>query len=93
MRGYTIEIFFILFLIVGSVFAVLHEFYMSWFRPSYFREYSSKRVKDWWPFAEFFGGYYASTSWLWIMRIATALCVPFLVLLIYKLVTGQVNLP
>jgi hypothetical protein len=93
MRESSFETFLILGLLVVSVYAVIHEFYMSWFRPSYFREYSSKRVKDWWPFATFYRHYYASTSWLWIVRITMTVFLPFLAILVYKLLYGQLSLP
>ncbi len=85
--------FLILFLILGSAAAVVYLFYLSWFRPLSFKRYYTSRVRDWWPFADYYRRYYASASWLWIVRIATTVCIPLIVLLIYKLVTRQMQLP
>ncbi len=89
----SIETLLILFLILGSAVAVVYLFYLSWFRPLSFKQYYVSRVRNWWPFADFYRRNYASASWLWIMRIATTICIPFIVVLIYELVTGQVQLP
>ncbi len=83
----------ILFLIAGCVLAMTYLFYMSWLKPLSFKQYYVSRVRDWWPFADYYRRYYASASWLWIIRIATSIVIPLLVLLIYRLVTGQVHLP
>ena len=78
----------ITFLILGSIWAIVYNFYMSWFRPSAFLDRASKGVKDWWPFADFFRSYYGSPWWLWITRIWATFFLGFLIYILYRVVFG-----
>jgi hypothetical protein len=47
--------------------------YLSWLHPEKFKNQEVKRVKDWWPFANYFRRYYASNEYLWAARIGPAI--------------------
>ncbi len=78
MKNLPFQTLIILFLLAGATLAIALEFYVSWFRPADFMERSKGRVKNWWPFARYFRTYYASSTWLWIIRIASAVALLFI---------------
>jgi len=52
--------------------------YMAWFHPARFKEQEANKVKDWWPFANYFRRYHGSDGYLWVARIG-----PIIFLLIF----------
>jgi len=52
--------------------------YLAWFHPARFKEREVNRVKDWWPFANYFRQYHGSNEYLWAARIG-----PIIFLLIF----------
>ena len=52
--------------------------YLAWFHPARFKEREMNRVKDWWPFANYFRRYHGSNEYLWAARIG-----PIIFLLIF----------
>lgn len=52
--------------------------YFAWFHPARFKEREVNRVKDWWPFANYFRRYHGSNEYLWAARIG-----PMIFLLIF----------
>ena len=52
--------------------------YLAWFHPAKFKEREVKKVKDWWPFANYFRQQYGSNEFLWVARIG-----PIMFLLIF----------
>ncbi len=67
MRNFSIETLIILLLIVGSILAVIFNFYIVWFKPSVFQARAVRAVKDWWLFADYF------QIILWLFLVALAL--------------------
>lgn len=43
--------------------------YLAWFQPAKFKEREVNKVKDWWPFANYFRRYHGSNEYLWAARI------------------------
>ena len=66
-----VPIIILLIFILTSIGAVIYTFYMSWFRPSDYMKQSVKGVTDGQPFANFYRSYYASSRWLWTMRLVS----------------------
>jgi hypothetical protein len=79
-------------LILGAIWATIYNFYMSWFNPLVFLERSTKGVKDWWPFATYFKGYYGSSKWLWITRAWSTFILLGILFLAYKFMLHQINI-
>ena len=52
--------------------------YLAWFHPTKFKEQEVNKVKDWWPFANYFRRYHVSDEYLWTARIG-----PMIFLLIF----------
>ena len=50
---------------------ILYLGYFAWFKPSVFKDKEVKKVKDWWPFANYFRSYHGSSEYLWAVRIMT----------------------
>jgi len=50
---------------------VIYTFYMTWFRPSDYLKQSSKMIGDSWPFADYYRSVYASSTYLWTMRLGS----------------------
>jgi len=86
VKNNIINTIFIFLVFVGPIWAMVYNFYMSWFEPSKFLERATKGVKDWWPFAEYFRSYYASSKWLWITRISSAFLLLVIIFLAYKVI-------
>ena len=55
--------------IVGFVITLVYYDYLVWFQPSKFKEVLTKSIKDWYPFADFWRGWFSSMLYLWIVRI------------------------
>jgi hypothetical protein len=63
--------------------------YLAWFHPAKFKEQEMNRVKDWWPFANYFRRSHGSNEHLWAARIGSALfLLIFLVLGVLALYSG-----
>jgi hypothetical protein len=70
--------------VIVPIGAITYIFYMTWFRPSYFREQLPKRIKGRGPIVDYFREWYASSEWLWINRLVSL----FFVLVIGFLIGG-----
>ncbi len=87
MENIVILTIIIVLLLIGAIWAILYNFYMSWFKPSAFLEGAANAVKDWWPFASYFRNFYASSKWLWITRIWATFFLLGILFLVYKFIT------
>ncbi len=76
---------------VGGICALTYTFYMSWFRPAKFLKRSVKAVKDYWPFAQYFRSYYASSTWLWLMRIGSTFFLLVILFIAYNVILSLLN--
>jgi hypothetical protein len=56
--------------LAGFLAAMGYIGYWAWFHPARFKEREVNRVKDWWPFANYFRRYHGSDEYLWAARIA-----------------------
>jgi hypothetical protein len=45
--------------------------YLAWFHPTRFKEREVSKVKDWWPFANYFRRLHGSDDHLWASRIGS----------------------
>jgi hypothetical protein len=59
--------------LAGFLAAMAYVGYLAWFHPARFREQEVKRVKDWWPFANYFRRYHSSNEYLWTARIGSTI--------------------
>ena len=59
--------------------------YSAWLHPEKFKEQEAKRVKDWWPFANYFRRYHASNEYLWAARIGPTI---FLLIFLFLGILG-----
>jgi hypothetical protein len=91
MKYNIIFIIFISLVFAGSIWALIYNFYMSWFRSSDFLEKAIKGVKDWWPFANYFRSYYGSSKWLWITRISTTSCLLIILFFVFQVMFNQLT--
>lgn len=92
MKNNIIIMIFIALVCAGSIWAIIYNFYMAWFKPYKFLEKASMGVKEWWPFAQYFRSYYASSKWLWITRISASFFLLVIIFLAYKIIFNQVNI-
>jgi len=53
--------------------AVGYTGYLAWFHPARFKEREVNRVKDWWPFANYFRSHHSSSEHLWAARILSVI--------------------
>ena len=59
---------------LGSFLAAMgYVSYLAWFHPAKFKEQEANRVKDWWPFANYFRRYHGSNEYLWAARIGSTI--------------------
>jgi len=82
----------ITFFILIALWAVMDNFYMSWFKPSAFLERAREGVKDWWPFADFFRWFYGSSWWLWNTRIFLTFLVFVILFIVYLAILGRLDI-
>ncbi len=80
-------------LVAAALYALAIQFYLSWFRPQRFLSGESRRVKAWWPFASFFRRYYGSAFWLWCVRIVTAAFLPLVLIVLVRVLDGDIRIP
>jgi hypothetical protein len=72
----------IIVLSVGIICAIIYTFYMSWFRPAKFLERNVRAGLS---------SYYASSAWLWLMRIASTLFLLVILFIAYNVIRSSLN--
>jgi len=92
MNNNFIGTIFFTLLILCSIWAIIFNFYMSWFRPSTFLDRARKGVKDWWPFVDFFKWYYGSSWWLWPSRITSSIFLFVILYIVYRVILVRLSI-
>lgn len=71
--------------LIGLITANGYAGYLAWFHPERFKEREVNRVKNWWPFANFFRSYHNSSELLWTVRIMSVIIL--LIFLFFAILT------
>jgi hypothetical protein len=83
--------FFIIGVVIVTLILIYHT-YQIWRFPAKYTSDLRNGVKDWWPFADFYRKWFASTIFLWLFRIAYAAVLLMLILLLSMLLLGTIGI-
>jgi len=71
---------------------ITYYWYLAWFKPLKFKGDRVKKVRDWWPFANFYRSYLNSGEMLWTVRITTSFALLVFIVLFCITILGLLGI-